>query len=294
MYKKYIEQLVSAEYPESKDHTRMTDVVDLEAVMKKLFEKEKVREDKFLTVDDLTTLLEEEAGRDDVSRVRKGILGYPSHPLYRQLACMITEWMELGHCPVLDLPSYDLLDEQAYVESRASVINSISPLLEGLKTLHSLWSEDEVIFRLREILVLLEKRGLLDLLGIRKTVGTKDLWPPARRKLLDSFTAKHSEKAQLTVGARALAKHHHRDQSDSWWGNSKGSEQDKNDHALTVVNRILDNATWINIHWLPQEVFVMEARVLEGYGVRWTADGSQFRGFLEPQMVGGHEVGWKH
>ncbi|WAQ95386.1 hypothetical protein MAR_028076 [Mya arenaria] len=221
MYKKYIEQLVSAEYPESKDHTRMTDVVDLEAVMKKLFEKEKVREDKFLTVDDLTTLLEEEAGRDDVSRVRKGILGYPSHPLYRQLACMITEWMELGHCPVLDLPSYDLLDEQAYVESRAS---------------------------------LLEKRGLLDLLGIRKTVGTKDLWPPARRKLLDSFTAKHSEKAQLTV-----------------------AEQDKNDHALTV-----------------QEVFVMEARVLEGYGVRWTADGSQFRGFLEPQMVGGHEVGWKH
>ena len=31
-----------------------------------------------------------------------------------------------------------------------------------------------------------------------------------------------------------------------------------------------------------------------GYGVRWTADGLQFRGFLEPQMIDGHEVGWRH
>lgn len=31
-----------------------------------------------------------------------------------------------------------------------------------------------------------------------------------------------------------------------------------------------------------------------GYGARWTADGSSFRGFLEPQMVDGHSVGWKH
>ena len=31
-----------------------------------------------------------------------------------------------------------------------------------------------------------------------------------------------------------------------------------------------------------------------GYGARWTSDASQFRGFLEPQMVDGHEVGWRH
>lgn len=30
-------------------------------------------------------------------------------------------------------------------------------------------------------------------------------------------------KAELSVGARALAKHHHRDQSESWWGNCTGS-----------------------------------------------------------------------
>ena len=31
-----------------------------------------------------------------------------------------------------------------------------------------------------------------------------------------------------------------------------------------------------------------------GYGARWTYNGQSFRGFLEPQMVDGHEVGWRH
>jgi hypothetical protein len=39
---------------------------------------------------------------------------------------------------------------------------------------------------------------------------------------------------------------------------------------------------------------VFEARVAEGYGARWTADGAQFRGFLEPNALDGHERGWQH
>lgn len=35
-------------------------------------------------------------------------------------------------------------------------------------------------------------------------------------------------------------------------------------------------------------------RTLEGYGVRWQLEGYEFRGFLEPQMVDGHAVGWRH
>ena len=31
-----------------------------------------------------------------------------------------------------------------------------------------------------------------------------------------------------------------------------------------------------------------------GYGARWLHDGSEFRGFLEPQMEDGHQIGWKH
>ncbi|XP_052267162.1 uncharacterized protein LOC127868976 isoform X2 [Dreissena polymorpha] len=262
------------------------------SALRMVFLQELKRSDKFLTEDDLRDILHED--NDAYEKLRESIVGYPSHPIYKQIAQMLQIWMKTKNCPILDLPSYDLLDEQSYVEARAAVIKSITPLLDGVLTLYTLWNEEELVFRLREILLLLGKRGLLDLLGIRKTVGTKDIWPPARSKLMESFEEKHSEKAELSVGARALAKHHHRDQSESWWGTSVGSEKQKNEHALTVVNKILDNATWINIHWLPQDIFVIEARVAEGYGARWRADGSQFRGFLEPQMADGHEVGWKH
>lgn len=39
---------------------------------------------------------------------------------------------------------------------------------------------------------------------------------------------------------------------------------------------------------------MIEIRTIEGYGVRWLHDGTEFRGFLEPQMEDGHEVGWRH
>ncbi|KAL4240260.1 hypothetical protein ACF0H5_001054 [Mactra antiquata] len=264
----------------------------IEKYMKQVLEDEKIRNDKFLTEDDLNALLAED--NDDPKTLRTDIVGYPSHPLFKQISSMLQKWMDTSHCPILDLPKYDLLDEQQYVESRAAVISAITPLLVGLNSLYTMWSEDEIKFRIRDILVQLGKRGLLDLLGIRKTVGTKDLWPPSRSQLVASFCELHSAKAELTVGARALAKHHHRDQTDSWWGTCTGSEKQKNENAFTLMNKVLDNATWINIHWLPQQIFVIEARVIEGYGLRWTADGKQFRGFLEPQMIDGHEVGWRH
>ena len=42
------------------------------------------------------------------------------------------------------------------------------------------------------------------------------------------------------------------------------------------------------------DTHVLEIRHREGYGMRWSKDGSEFRGFLEPQMEGGHSIGWKH
>ena len=38
---------------------------------------------------------------------------------------------------------------------------------------------------------------------------------------------------------------------------------------------------------------VIEVRCVEGYGARWSHDGSAFRGFLEPQIEDGHAAGWK-
>ena len=39
---------------------------------------------------------------------------------------------------------------------------------------------------------------------------------------------------------------------------------------------------------------VLEVRCTEGYGARWSADGLEFRGLLEPHDPEGHEKGWKH
>ena len=73
-----------------------------------------------------------------------------------------------------------------------------------------------------------------------------------------------------------------------------GGERAKNAAARREVCRLLDNAVWLNCHMLPHGVEVFEARVQEGYGARWSADGASFRGFLEPVRDGGHESGWRH
>ncbi|XP_063446169.1 uncharacterized protein LOC134725866 [Mytilus trossulus] len=249
--------------------------------------------DQFLCDSDLHTLLVD----DKSSPVpRETIVGYPTYPLYREIGNMLYQWLENKECPVVNLPKYELLDEKVYVESRTATFATITPMLNGMTSLWDHWGEEERKYRIRSILTLLEKRGMLDLLGIRKTVGTKEILPCSRKVLEDCFTAKHSpdSSSKLSVGARALAKHSHRDMSTSWWGVCTGTEEAKNEHALKIMNKILDNATWLNTHWLPQDIIILEARHTEGYGARWTADGSSFRGFLEPQMEGGHDAGWKH
>jgi len=106
----------------------------------------------------------------------------------------------------------------------------------------------------------------------------------------------------LTTGARALTKHWHRDGTENWWGCAgKGSNEEKNAAALKPLRRIIQGATWSNIHELPADdgdrLVVFETRQGDGYGARWQIlpDGSLFfRGFLEPQMQDGHANKWRH
>ena len=98
-----------------------------------------------------------------------------------------------------------------------------------------------------------------------------------------------------------------------WWGIASGSVATINEKALALFWKVANGATWRNLHWLPHEVLVYEVRVAEGYGMRWSqhralkgsGEESQleepevgrpwvFRGFVEPMMENGHEVGWKH
>ena len=183
--------------------------------------------------------------------------------------------------------------------------------------------------------------------GLAYTVGSAlGTTPPPIEECLAAYQIPNS--AGLTAGARAWSKHCHRSRplppnreisfdslvkdldesekggkskskneksaSEGWWGNASGPISVINEKALALFWKIMNGATWKNLHWLPHQVLVYEVRIPEGYGMRWAQDLSQsidcaqgdnstqdlsqrpwiFRGFLEPQMENGHEVGWRH
>ena len=142
------------------------------------------------------------------------------------------------------------------------------------------------------------------MLGHRKTPGSQDICWPAMYELKESFNRPHTilteeqkqsrknPPSKLTVGARALTKHCHRS-SEGFWGQFRGTEIKKNEDANEKLNEILKDCVWINVHMILHSEIIVECRIEQGYGMRWTGDGT-FRGFLEPQMSGGHEKGWRH
>lgn len=163
--------------------------------------------------------------------------------------------------------------------------------------------------------------------GLAYTVGSAlGSDPPSRQECLSAFAASATNTG-LTAGAKAWSKHAHRS-SDAesggdrdrvgWWGGQpKGPVATINEGALVLFDKVMDNATWRNLHWLPHQMLVYEVRVEEGYGMRWSQDRDllvvkegedgggrsvdttvrvpwMFRGFVEPMMENGHEVGWRH
>ncbi|KAF9070939.1 hypothetical protein BDP27DRAFT_1219825 [Rhodocollybia butyracea] len=156
--------------------------------------------------------------------------------------------------------------------------------------------------------------------GLAYTVGSAlGSIPPSIHVCLTAFTLPN--KVHLTAGARAWSKHAHRSIVDDtptpkkepptgWWGNPSGSVQKVNENALALFWKIFGTSTWRNLHWLPHSVLVYEVRIAEGYGMRWSQDQSMkdsldadadaemppwiFRGFVEPMMENGHELGWRH
>ncbi|XP_062197837.1 uncharacterized protein LOC133900656 isoform X2 [Phragmites australis] len=168
--------------------------------------------------------------------------------------------------------------------------------------------------------------GLGRLLGMSKTAGTvPDGLPPPRSVLKSSCMKLHQPNVKgcsLTDAARALAKHVHRS-TKGWWGSFNGSGKDmfqldthpagdyryglfgsllrylssdssKNQLASEAIDCLLRECCWINVHLIQSYGPVFEIRAHEGYGARWSQDGSKFIGFLEPYTPEGFSKGWKH
>ncbi|XP_071490914.1 uncharacterized protein [Diadema antillarum] len=199
-----------------------------------------------------------------------------------------------GTCTTRELKVYEHLDEGDADNRRKMVMDTVSCHMMGLRSSWDGLEDDMKKHKIVQLLTDLGKRGMMDLVGVRDTIGTQLVFPPTRDILEESFREQNKSGSALTVGARALAKHCHRDESSNWWGNLSGSEKAKNESAEKVLRKILNDVGWLNIHQLPHALPILEVRNIEGYGARWSPDGREFRGFLEPPMVAGWETGYRH
>ncbi|KAF8811116.1 hypothetical protein BYT27DRAFT_7252839 [Phlegmacium glaucopus] len=157
--------------------------------------------------------------------------------------------------------------------------------------------------------------------GLAYTIGSAlGSTPPSISVCLSAYLLPNT--VGLTAGSRAWSKHSHRSQprvsdeservkqehSAGWWGTASGPIPAINDNSTALFWKVMNAATWRNLHWLPHQVLVYEVRVAEGYGMRWSQDRGDregddaskddrpwiFRGFVEPYMENGHEVMWRH
>ena len=217
-------------------------------------------------------------------------------PPHIEIGLRLFYWKKWQHYPTYSssLPGYG--DKQV----------ACSALEDIALPLHLLELSPSSIGHDREVMTscfqVLTPHHLQHLLGFRHTVGSVDLLYPPRSYLLACFQQLNNPKSKLTVGARALCKHCIRCKS-TWgeWDSNpaltnrlKGQETVQNEVALSTLLRLLEHASWMNIHLLPHDVVVLEIRIESGFGCRWDLAQGIFRGFVEPYMENGYEVGWVH
>ncbi|XP_042984725.1 uncharacterized protein LOC122313629 isoform X1 [Carya illinoinensis] len=199
-------------------------------------------------------------------------------------------------------------------ESLAKVLPGVETIEEGVQIYRRFYTEEkersngvlaiyvskvdvQPYILLATLLSGLSYEGVQGLLGLTHTTGTvPDALPPPRSTLLSSFMLPckpNVEGCTLTHGARALEKHANRSSS-KYWGTLKGNDSDKNKLAMDVIRHLIADCGWLNVHIVPPHGVVFEIRVADGYGARWSKDGSEFIGFLEPYVEDGHSKGWMH
>ncbi|XP_073116270.1 uncharacterized protein [Elaeis guineensis] len=173
---------------------------------------------------------------------------------------------------VQDVRGYSSFSEMLQVETLARVLPGVKTIEEGVKIYRKFYTEEK------------EKSNGVLAIAVSKV---------ASQPYISVANLLSVKGCSLTDAARALAKHVNRS-SDGWWGDFNGSDSKKNMRALEVINRLLINCCWMNVHLIQPYDCVFEIRVREGYGARWSKYGSKFIGFLEPYTEEGFSKGWKH
>lgn len=169
--------------------------------------------------------------------------GYPECDFLRQINIVLHVWNKEGYYPVNFVQMQGFTDD---TESSVQHLNSITHLvfqlfetLAGQGQNEQAADEQLLLTLVKDLLLNLSPRGLLTMLGFRKTAGSQDICWPAMFELKDSFNRPHTvlteeqkqtrknPASKLTVGARALTKHCNRS-SEGFWGQFRGTEDQKN------------------------------------------------------------------
>lgn len=102
--------------------------------------------------------------------------------------------------------------------------------------------------------------------------------PPAKEILLKSCFEPYNK--EISIAARAWEKHVGR-KKDSIFGEIKGNTIQKKEKVEELIHCMISHKTWWNIFYHYKHGLVYEIRVPNGQGLRWSADGNKFIGFLE-------------
>ncbi|XP_051133483.1 uncharacterized protein LOC127253092 isoform X2 [Andrographis paniculata] len=215
---------------------------------------------------------------------------------------------------VQDVRKYVSFHEMLTAETLSKVLPGVASIEEGVQIYRNFYSEEkessngvlaisvtkptsQLYVVMASILTELSYAGVQKFLGFVETTATNpNLLPPPISTLMSAFLMPHNPDVKgsaLTSGARALAKHVDRS-NEKYWGTLHGSDLNKNQHAIDSITGLLTDGCWLNMHMVSPHGTVFEVRNRDGYGARWSADGSKFIGFLEPYMLDGHSNRWRH
>lgn len=136
--------------------------------------------------------------------------------------------------------------------------------------------------QLQETIEAIPFTDLLLLMGQRlsaTSLRSVDALPPLKQTL---FTACFNPfNTQMSTVVRAWEKHAERSE-DLFWPKRKGSAVFKEEMMADFVEQFFTDWTWWNVYSHQKHKYVFELRIESGHGMRWTKNGEQFIGFLEP------------
>lgn len=76
----------------------------------------------------------------------------------------------------------------------------------------------------------------------------------------------------------------------NWFHLFAFADSNKNKIAMNVISHLISHCCWLNVHILPSHEAVFEIRVADGYGARWSKDGTKVFYTITPVFLSVYTV----